>query len=70
MLLKSITKCLFTKCDIPFNFSNHTTHCCPTFLFAGRQPSQQDLILVLDTNILLSHLDYIKNIRSHGLAGI
>ncbi|CAG11609.1 unnamed protein product [Tetraodon nigroviridis] len=33
-----------------------------------KQPSQQDLILVLDTNILLSHLAYIKNIRSHGLA--
>lgn len=41
-----------------------------TLFFAGRQPTQQDLILVLDTNILLSHLDYIKRIRSHGLAGI
>lgn len=30
---------------------------------------QQDLILVLDTNILLSHLDYVKKIRSHGLGG-
>lgn len=47
-----------------------SSRCSPTFLFAGRQPSQQDVILVLDTNILLSHLDYIKRIRSHGLAGI
>ncbi|TKS66003.1 Transcriptional protein SWT1 [Collichthys lucidus] len=31
---------------------------------------QQDLILVLDTNILLSHLDYVKKMRSHGLAGL
>ncbi|XP_068446097.1 transcriptional protein SWT1 isoform X2 [Clinocottus analis] len=31
------------------------------------QPPQQDLILVLDTNILLSHLDYLKEISSHGL---
>ncbi|XP_073333410.1 transcriptional protein SWT1 [Pagrus major] len=35
------------------------THC--------KQAPQQDLILVLDTNILLSHLDYVKKIRSHGL---
>ncbi|XP_032380779.1 transcriptional protein SWT1 isoform X2 [Etheostoma spectabile] len=32
--------------------------------------SQQDLILVLDTNILLSHLDYVKKIRSHGLGAL
>ncbi|KAK5930566.1 hypothetical protein CgunFtcFv8_026789 [Champsocephalus gunnari] len=35
------------------------THC--------KQPNQQYLILVLDTNILLSHLDYIKKIRMNGL---
>ncbi|XP_044054834.1 transcriptional protein SWT1 isoform X2 [Siniperca chuatsi] len=35
-----------------------------------KQPPQQDLILVLDTNILLSHLDYVKKIRSHGLGGL
>ncbi|KAM9358397.1 transcriptional protein SWT1 [Symphorus nematophorus] len=38
------------------------THC--------KQPPQQDLILVLDTNILLSHLDYVKKIRSHGLGAL
>ncbi|KAM8874622.1 transcriptional protein SWT1 isoform 1-T3 [Spinachia spinachia] len=27
----------------------------------------QDIILVLDTNILLSHLDYVKQMRFHGL---
>ncbi|XP_068563705.1 transcriptional protein SWT1 [Cebidichthys violaceus] len=31
---------------------------------------QQNLILVLDTNVLLSHLDYVKTIRSHGLGVI
>ncbi|KAM6962599.1 transcriptional protein SWT1 [Aplochiton taeniatus] len=31
---------------------------------------QQDLIIVLDTNILLSHLDYIKKIRSRGLGAL
>ncbi|XP_078114699.1 transcriptional protein SWT1 isoform X2 [Sander vitreus] len=35
-----------------------------------KQPPQQDLILVLDTNILLSHLDYVKKIRSHGLGAL
>ncbi|XP_068176377.1 transcriptional protein SWT1 isoform X2 [Antennarius striatus] len=38
------------------------THC--------KQLPQQELILVLDTNILLSHLDYVKRIRSHGLGVI
>ncbi|XP_068599891.1 transcriptional protein SWT1 [Brachionichthys hirsutus] len=44
--------------DLPEEGAVHT-HCKP--------PPQQDLILVLDTNILLSHLDYVKKIRSHGL---
>ncbi|XP_028444284.1 transcriptional protein SWT1 isoform X3 [Perca flavescens] len=35
-----------------------------------KQPPQQDLILVLDTNILLSHLDYVKKIRYHGLGAL
>ncbi|XP_069574204.1 transcriptional protein SWT1 isoform X1 [Brachyistius frenatus] len=35
-----------------------------------RQPRQQDLILVLDTNILLSNLDYVKRIRSEGLGAL
>lgn len=38
-------------------------------LSPGKQPPQQDFILVLDTNILLSHLDYVKKMRSHGLGG-
>ncbi|KAI3368191.1 hypothetical protein L3Q82_007915 [Scortum barcoo] len=38
------------------------THC--------KQAHQQDLILVLDTNVLLSHLDYVKKIRSYGLAAL
>lgn len=33
------------------------------------QPIQQDLVIVLDTNILLSHLDYVKRMISHGLGG-
>ncbi|KAF3835348.1 hypothetical protein F7725_027906 [Dissostichus mawsoni] len=36
----------------------------------GKQPNQQYLILVLDTNILLSHLDYIKKIRMNGLGDL
>nr|XP_046248069.1 transcriptional protein SWT1 [Scatophagus argus]XP_046248070.1 transcriptional protein SWT1 [Scatophagus argus]XP_046248071.1 transcriptional protein SWT1 [Scatophagus argus] len=35
-----------------------------------KQPPHQDLILVLDTNILLSHLDYVKRVRSHGLGAM
>ncbi|KAF1385463.1 hypothetical protein PFLUV_G00108030 [Perca fluviatilis] len=35
-----------------------------------KQPPQQDLILVLDTNILLSHLDYVKKIIYHGLGAL
>ncbi|KAK2835263.1 hypothetical protein Q5P01_015747 [Channa striata] len=35
-----------------------------------RKTPQQDLILILDTNILLSHLDYVKKIRSHGLGAL
>ncbi|XP_061680430.1 transcriptional protein SWT1 [Syngnathoides biaculeatus] len=32
-----------------------------------KQPAQQNVILVLDTNILLSHLDYVKKMQSRGL---
>ncbi|XP_022611692.1 transcriptional protein SWT1 [Seriola dumerili] len=35
-----------------------------------KQSTQQNLILVLDTNILLSHLDYVKKIRSHGFGAL
>ncbi|KAJ3599662.1 hypothetical protein NHX12_033618 [Muraenolepis orangiensis] len=31
---------------------------------------EHNCIVVLDTNILLSHLDYVKKIRSHGLGGM
>ncbi|XP_055077347.1 transcriptional protein SWT1 isoform X2 [Periophthalmus magnuspinnatus] len=31
---------------------------------------QQDMIIVLDTNILLSHLDYVKKIVTRGLKGV
>ncbi|XP_054913333.1 transcriptional protein SWT1 isoform X2 [Poeciliopsis prolifica] len=35
-----------------------------------RDPKQKTLILVLDTNILLSHLDYVKKIQSCGLEAL
>lgn len=35
-----------------------------------KQPLQQSLILILDTNILLSDLDYVKKMRSHGLGAL
>ncbi|AWP10690.1 putative transcriptional protein SWT1 [Scophthalmus maximus] len=35
-----------------------------------KQPPPQNLILVLDTNVLLSHLDYVKKTRSHGLGAL
>ncbi|XP_051581304.1 transcriptional protein SWT1-like isoform X2 [Myxocyprinus asiaticus] len=31
---------------------------------------KQDLLIVLDTNVLLSHLDFVKKIRSHGLGAL
>nr|XP_015826441.2 transcriptional protein SWT1 [Nothobranchius furzeri] len=35
-----------------------------------QQPCQQELILILDTNILIKHLDYVKKINSHGLGAL
>ncbi|KAF7661805.1 hypothetical protein LDENG_00253940 [Lucifuga dentata] len=35
-----------------------------------KQSLQRDLIVILDTNILLSHLDYVKKIHSHGLGAL
>nr|XP_057929170.1 transcriptional protein SWT1 isoform X2 [Doryrhamphus excisus] len=35
-----------------------------------KQPAQQDVILVLDTNILLSHLDYVKKMRYHSFGAL
>ncbi|MGH0175898.1 UNVERIFIED_CONTAM: hypothetical protein FKN15_071747 [Acipenser sinensis] len=32
--------------------------------------SHQDLLIVLDTNILLSHLEFVRTIKAHGLPGI
>ncbi|XP_016354852.1 transcriptional protein SWT1-like isoform X2 [Sinocyclocheilus anshuiensis] len=31
---------------------------------------KQALLIVLDTNVLLSHLEFVKKIRSHGLGGL
>ncbi|XP_052391471.1 transcriptional protein SWT1 isoform X1 [Carassius gibelio] len=31
---------------------------------------KQGLLIVLDTNVLLSHLDFVKKIRTHGLGGL
>ncbi|XP_034035485.1 transcriptional protein SWT1 [Thalassophryne amazonica] len=35
-----------------------------------KKPLQQGLLLVLDTNVLLSHLDYVKTIKGHGLGAL
>ncbi|KAF5892598.1 transcriptional protein SWT1-like isoform X1, partial [Clarias magur] len=36
----------------------------------SQKQQQQDLLIVLDTNVLLSHLDFMKKIRSHGLGAL
>ncbi|XP_077463986.1 transcriptional protein SWT1 [Stigmatopora argus] len=36
----------------------------------SKEPAQQAVILVLDTNILLSHLDYVKNIQKRGVGAL
>nr|XP_046157739.1 transcriptional protein SWT1 [Oncorhynchus gorbuscha]XP_046157740.1 transcriptional protein SWT1 [Oncorhynchus gorbuscha] len=41
-----------------------------TFTLSKEEDLQQDLIIVLDTNILLSHLDFVKKMRSHGLGAL
>lgn len=44
---------------------------CSLLTCVGKEEDlQQDLIVVLDTNILLSHLDFVKKMRSHGLGGM
>ncbi|XP_064188186.1 transcriptional protein SWT1 isoform X7 [Anguilla rostrata] len=43
-------------------FSFSKSHC--------KEHIHQDLLIVLDTNILLSHLDFVKKIRSHGLGAL
>ncbi|XP_056292778.1 transcriptional protein SWT1-like [Pseudoliparis swirei] len=35
----------------------------------SKQAPRQDL-LVLDTNVLISHLDYVKKIKAHGLGAV
>uniref|UniRef100_A0A8C8LZH9 Transcriptional protein SWT1 n=1 Tax=Oncorhynchus tshawytscha TaxID=74940 RepID=A0A8C8LZH9_ONCTS len=41
-----------------------------TFTLSKEEDLQQDLIIVLDTNIFLSHLDFVKKMRSHGLGAL
>ncbi|XP_047674070.1 transcriptional protein SWT1 isoform X2 [Tachysurus fulvidraco] len=41
-----------------------------TTALGQKQQQQQDLFIVLDTNILLSHLDFVRRIRSHGLGAL
>ncbi|KAI4879876.1 hypothetical protein NFI96_013196 [Prochilodus magdalenae] len=36
----------------------------------SQEQHQQDLLIVLDTNVLLSHLDFVKKMRSHGLGAL
>ncbi|XP_047231657.1 transcriptional protein SWT1 isoform X2 [Girardinichthys multiradiatus] len=52
-----------TGMDIDFPEDGATEMLC-------REPKQKTLILVLDTNVLLSHLDYVKKIRSCGLEAL
>ncbi|MED6274461.1 hypothetical protein CHARACLAT_016597 [Characodon lateralis] len=52
-----------TGMDIDFPEDGATETLC-------REPKQKTLILVLDTNVLLSHLDYVKKIRSCGLEAL
>ncbi|XP_061096645.1 transcriptional protein SWT1 isoform X2 [Conger conger] len=39
------------------------------FSFSTEQ-LHQDLLIILDTNILLSHLDFVKKMRTHGLGAL
>ncbi|XP_043075436.1 transcriptional protein SWT1 isoform X2 [Puntigrus tetrazona] len=36
----------------------------------SKDQHKQALLIVLDTNVLLSHLEFVKKIRSHGLGGL
>lgn len=38
-------------------------------VFTPEDQHKQALLIVLDTNVLLSHLEFVKKIRSHGLGG-
>jgi len=38
-------------------------------VFTHIDQHKQALLIVLDTNVLLSHLEFVKKIRSHGLSG-
>ncbi|XP_072534845.1 transcriptional protein SWT1 [Salminus brasiliensis] len=41
-----------------------------TTLPLSQEQRQQDIFIVLDTNVLLSHLEFVKKIRSHGLGAL
>lgn len=38
-------------------------------VFTHEDQHKQALLIILDTNVLLSHLEFVKKIRSHGLSG-
>ncbi|XP_041064658.1 transcriptional protein SWT1 isoform X2 [Carcharodon carcharias] len=39
-------------------------------LFSSEANSQSDILLVLDTNIFISHLNFIMNLKDHGVSGV
>ncbi|XP_078074431.1 uncharacterized protein swt1 [Mustelus asterias] len=39
-------------------------------LFSSEATSQSDILLVLDTNIFISHLNFIMNLKEHGVSGV
>ncbi|XP_060685729.1 transcriptional protein SWT1 isoform X1 [Hemiscyllium ocellatum] len=39
-------------------------------IFSTEATSKSDILLVLDTNIFISHLNFIINIKDHGVAGV
>ncbi|XP_066533809.1 transcriptional protein SWT1 isoform X2 [Hoplias malabaricus] len=41
-----------------------------TSLALSQEKHQEDLLIVLDTNVLLSHLDFVKKMISHGLGAL
>ncbi|XP_067846598.1 transcriptional protein SWT1 isoform X2 [Heptranchias perlo] len=39
-------------------------------LFSSQATSESDILLVLDTNIFISHLNFIMNLKDHGVSGV
>ncbi|XP_038650557.1 transcriptional protein SWT1 isoform X1 [Scyliorhinus canicula] len=39
-------------------------------IFSSEATSQTDILLVLDTNIFISHLNFIMNVKDHGVLGV